>query len=339
LGGRPLQADGLVVDLDAQLIYLTNGVSYADPMAVAIAIGTNVVHAIEPYKFLSPPTAYVHGTIPLHGEAAADLHFDLKGGPFQWWKFEVPEIAGHVHWSGLHLSLTNIQMDFYHGSGNGWAAFDFPATEGTDYQFTLYATNVLLQALMADLTTGTNHLEGRLSGTLVVSKANSEDWHTVFGSGDAHLRDGLIWDTPLFGKFSPVLNGIIPGLGNSRASAATASFNMTNGVIRTSDLEIRSTAMRLLYRGTVNLEGQTSARVDAELLRDMWMVGPLVSTLFWPVAKLFEYRVNGNISDPRTEPVFVIPKIMLLPFHPMRTIKGLFPEDPNTNPMFSPLPQ
>jgi hypothetical protein len=229
-------------------------------------------------------------------------------------------------------------MDFYHGNAFGWAAFDFPQTPGTDFQFMLNATNVLLQSLMADLSTQTNHLEGRLSGSLVVTKANSENWQTVFGHGDAHLQDGLLWDIPLFGIFSPVLNGISPGLGNSRASAATTRFIITNGVIRANDLEIRSTGMRLAYRGTVNLESQVNARVDAELLRDMWLVGPLVSTMLWPVTKLFEYRVTGNLSDPRTEPVFIIPKIMLMPFHPFRTLKGLRPEDPNSNPNFSPLP-
>lgn len=113
---------------------------------------------------------------------------------------------------------------------------------------------------------------------------------------------------------------------------------ITNGVVRTGDLEIRSTGMRLLYRGTVNLDGQLSARVDAELLRDMWLVGPLVSTVFWPVTKLFEYKVNGTLADPRSQPVFILPKLMLLPFHPFRTLKGLRPEDPNSNPNFSPLP-
>jgi hypothetical protein len=338
LGDRYVQADGLAVDLKAQLVYLTNGLSNADPLIVASAIGPNIARAIQDYRFLSPPKAHVYGTIPLHGEEGADLYFDLTGGPFEWWKFHIPQIEGHVHWSGLHLSLTNVQADFYHGAAVGWAAFDFPKDRQTQFQFALNATNVLFQALMADLSTHSNHLEGRLSGTLAVTKAETERWETVFGYGDVHLRDGLLWDIPLFGKFSPILNGVSPGLGNSRASAATASFIITNGVVRTSDLEIRSTAMRLQYRGTVNLEGQINARVDAELLRDMWLVGPLVSTVFWPVAKLFEYRVNGNLADPRTEPVFIIPKMLLMPFHPFRTLKGLKPEDPNSNPNFSPLP-
>jgi hypothetical protein len=337
-GSRYVKVDALTVDLGAQLIYVTNGFSTVDPMLVARAIGPHIVRDIQDYQFSSPPTARVYGTIPLHGEESADLHFDVTGGPFHWWKFNLPQVAGQVHWSGLHLTLTNIQADFYQGLALGWAAFDFERNHGTEFQFAFSTTNVLLPGLMADLSPSTNHLEGRLYGNVSVSKANSDNWQTVFGYGDVHLRDGLLWDIPLFGVFSPALNGIVPGLGNSRASAATASFIITNGVIRSTDLEIRSTGMRLQYRGTVTLESQLNARVDAELLRDMWLVGPLVSTVFWPVAKLFEYRVTGNLADPKTEPVFILPKIMLLPLHPFRTLKGLLPEDPNSNPNFSPLP-
>jgi hypothetical protein len=338
VGNRHVKADGVVVDVEAQLVYVTNGFSTAEPMVVARAIGPQIAKAIEDYSFSSPPTARVYGIIPLHGEEAANLHFDLAGGPFHWWKFNVPQIAGHVHWAGLHLTLTNVQSDFYYGKALGWAAFDFPRGRGTEFQFALNATNVLLQSLMADLSTRTNHLEGRLSGTLVVTKADADSWQSVFGYGDAHLRDGLLWDVPVFGIFSPILNGIAPGMGNSRASAATAGFIITNGVIRTSDLEIRSTAMRLQYRGTVNLESQVNARVDAELLRNMWLVGPVVSTVLWPVTKLFEYRVTGDLADPKSEVVGIIPKIMLMPLHPFRTLKGMVPEDPNSNPNFSPLP-
>jgi len=191
---------------------------------------------------------------------------------------------------------------------------------------------------MTDLSTRSNRLEGRLSGRLVVTKADTDSLRSVSGFGDLHLRDGLIWDIPLFGIFTPVLNGISPGLGNSRANAGTSSFIMTTGVLRSNDLEIRSTAMRLLYHGTVDVDGNLNARVEAELLRDMWLVGPLVSTLFWPVTKMFEYKVSGTLSEPKSEPVFIVPKIMTLPFVPFRALKGRTPEDPNPHPDFAPIP-
>jgi hypothetical protein len=332
-GTNQASADGVAADFNAQLIYLTNGISTLDPMVIGHVIGPEVERAIQPYHFLQPPAGRVQGIIPMHGEDQADLHFDLDGGPFNWWKFRLPHISGHVHWAGESLSLSDVQADFYGGKAAGAAKFDFRPQKGTDFLFALGVTNVQFHALMGDLSQQTNHLEGLVSGALSVTKANTEDWRTVNGYGETQLRDGLLWDIPLFGIFSPVLNGLSPGLGNSRASAAMCSFVITNGVVFSPDLDIRSTGMRLKYHGTVDLENRLNARVEAELLRDMWLVGPFVSTLFWPVTKMFEYRVTGVLEEPKLEPVFIVPKIMLMPFHPFRSSKGSKPEEtlPSTN--------
>jgi len=330
-GAQQLQADGLAADFATQRIYLTNGFSTAEPMVVARAIGPHIVRAIEAYQFEQPPVAHIHGTIPMHGEEDADLHFDLDGGPFVWWRFHVQHIAGHVHWLGKEVTLTNIQSEFYGGQAAGSARFDFRPAARTDYQFALAVTNALLPRLVTDLFLKTNRLEGRLAGTLVVTNADTTDLRSWHGRGDLNLRDGLIWDIPIFGIFSGVLNGLMPGLGSSRASAGTCTFGITNGVIRSDDMDIRSTAMRLQYRGTLDFQGQVNSRVEAGLLRDMWLVGPVVSTVLWPVTKLFEYKVTGTLDDPKLEPVYLIPKVMLLPFqlpfHPLRTLRGLLPED------------
>jgi hypothetical protein len=299
---------------------------------------------VEAYQFRLPPVAHVHGTIPLHGEEDADLHFDLDGGPFDWWRFHVPHIAGHVHWLGQKLILSNVSVDFYGSQATGSARFDFSPKNGTDYQFALTTTNSLLQPLVRDVFLKTNHLDGRLTGSLAVTSANTADIRSWSGYGDLTLRDGLIWEIPIFGIFSEVLNGMVPGMGSSRASAGTCTYTITNGIIRAEDMEIRSTGMRLQYRGTVDFEGRVNARVEAGVLRDMWLVGPLVSNLLWPVTKLFEFKVTGSLDEPKAEPVYLIPKVMLLPFqlpfHPLRTLRGLLPENlgssPTNTPSFAP---
>jgi hypothetical protein len=310
---------------------MTNGTGIAEPEVVTRLIGPKVAHALEPYQFRNPPTAHAYGIIPIHRDEDADLHFDLDGGPFHWFKFNVRHISGHVHWAGQHLTITNVQTEFYEGAASGWAAFDFLPEHRTDFQFSLTTTNTLLQKLMADLSRETNHLEGRLSGTLLVSRASAEDWRSVQGRGNLILRDGLIWDIPLFGIFSPVLDGLVPGLGKSRATAATCSFTITDGVIHSDDLEIHTPMMRLDYHGTVDLQKNVNAKVEAALLRNIPAIGPLMTIVLWPVTKLFEYRVTGTLSQPKTEPMFLVPRIVLMPFHPLRTLRGLFPEEPSTN--------
>ncbi|MGD0745616.1 MAG: hypothetical protein ABSA45_10715, partial [Verrucomicrobiota bacterium] len=74
----------------------------------------------------------------------------------------------------------------------------------------------------------------------------------------------------------------------------------------------------------VDLKENVNARVTAQLLRDTWVVGPLVSTALWPVSKLFEYHVTGTLRNPKPEPVYV-PKLLLMPLHPLRSLGELLP--------------
>ena len=64
------------------------------------------------------------------------------------------------------------------------------------------------------------------------------------------------------------------------------------------------------------------------LLRNVPAVGLVISRLFWPVTKIFEYRVSGTLHQPRAEPVWIIPRILFLPFRPLKTLRELFTETP-----------
>jgi len=325
-GTQMMTADRITLDFNSQRIRFVNGFSTAQPEVVARAIGPKIGRTFEPYQFSEPPTVRVNGCVPLRGTNGADLSFDIiKGAPFQWLKFRTSFIAGTIHWWEQTLVLTNVAAAFYGGSGKGYANFDFAAPhEGADYHCAVDVTNVNLHLLAADLLSPTNHLEGTLSGLLIVTRADSRDWRTWDGFGHARLRDGLLWDIPIFGILSPVLNTVSPGLGNSRATEASARFVSTNGVMRSDSLEIRSTMMRLQYSGTVDMQENVNARITAQLLRDTWVVGPLVSTALWPVSKLFEYHVTGTLKNPKSEPVYV-PKLLLMPLHPFRSLEELFP--------------
>src|SRR5207237_4509391 len=82
-GNERLSAASLGIDFRTQKIFLADGFSTADPQAVARAIGPKIGRTIEPYHFSQPPTARVHGIIPIHNEANADMHFEISGAPLQ----------------------------------------------------------------------------------------------------------------------------------------------------------------------------------------------------------------------------------------------------------------
>jgi hypothetical protein len=131
---------------------------------------------------------------------------------------------------------------------------------------------------------------------------------------------------PALGLFSPLLNAIKPGAGNSRARQVSSTFVITNSVVLTDDLLIHASGMRLDYDGTIGFDGRVNGRMEAELLRDIPGLGPVVSKVLWPVTKLFEYKVSGSLGRAKSQPVY-IPKIFLMPFHPVRTLRELLEND------------
>jgi hypothetical protein len=320
-GPQSASADGITADFNAQRVYFTNGLSTAEPLVIARGIGPKTGRALEPYRFTQPPVVRVNGYAPLKGDEDADLRFDVDGGPFEWLKFNIPHIAGRVQWLGDSLRLTNVQLTAYDGVAAGFANFDFRSAAGTDFQFTLGVTNADLRLLMADVSTHTNNLEGRLSGELVITNANSADKFSWDGHGQLQLKDGLIWAIPVFGVLSKPLDSLVPGLGSARIKEGAGAFSITHGVIYSDTLELRAPTSRLLCHGTVDFIGAVNMRVAAVPLRDPLGLSQILSLALWPVTKLFEFRVTGTLDTPKSEPVYLPSKLLL---HPFRTFEQIF---------------
>ena len=337
-------ADNVAVNLANLNLYITNGFSTLALAAVGHAIGPKTARDMDPYQFPTLPSARVNGCIPIHSVHDdlvlddADLRVDILGTvPFRWHRFETPRITGSVHWLANYLTVTNVVADAYGGTAQGWGRFNLLTPgAGTDLSFFARGTNVDFHAMGQALWSPTNTLEGALSGWVEVTHANSDDWHTWNGCGAARLHDGLLWDIPVVGLASPVLNTFWPGLGNSRATEATAQCTMTNGIIYTDSLEIRSLMMRLQYVGTVDLQENVNAKVTAQLLRNTWGVGSLMSMVLWPVSKIFECQVTGTLGDPKAKPALLIPRLLIAPLHPIRTMEEIFTAPATNGPAAKP---
>ena len=329
-GTQIMTADAVALDWNAGMYYFTNGYSTTDPMAVVNCIGPQTAAQIAPYHFFTPPTARVHGQLPLrdvknpHELEGTDMTFDIiQGAPFRCDTLASTTIPGTVRWVSPDLWITNVVGEFYGGSARGNAHFDFrPVGYGSDFAFEVTVTNTDALRLGEDLTTNKSDLiEGRLSGHWVVTAANTKTWRSWNGYGDAGLREGQLWNIPVFGIASHMLNTVAPGLGNSRATDAAMKFVMTNGVIRSDLLEIHTLTMRLEYSGTVDLEQNANAHVTAQLMRNTPVIGSAISLMLSPVSKIFECQVTGQISAPKVTPIyFPFGKYLL---HPIRTLEDL----------------
>lgn len=325
-GTGVLTAPDVRIDGRLQRLWVTNAHSTLDPYAFTRIIGPQTAKAILPYQFSNAPTVRVHGSVPFRESETTDLHFDLAGGPFRWAFFRLPQVTGTIHWVTNQLVITNLDGAFHGGRLAGGLNFDFAPRHSADFGFNLAFTNASLPGFIADLSGRSNKLEGIVAGTVTVTNANTADWQSWQGFGEVRLADGLLWDIPIFGLFSPVLNAINKDLGSSRAKEAKGTFILTNSVIYTRNLEIHSPPARLHYDGTVDFAGSVNAVVEAEMFRDTFLIGPLLSFLTSPMTKVFEYKVTGSLANPKSEPRF-IPKFLLLPLRPFQTIREFLTPD------------
>ena len=334
-GAEQLAAELVTLDLAGERLFLHGAKGQVSPVAVGEAIGPKTAAAMAPYQFLALPQATAEGCIPLkqrNGDLVnddADLRVDVIGTvPFRWRKFQTPRITGTIHWQAHELIITNVVSECYGGTARGWGAFDVDTPgDGTDFSFFLDGTNVDFNAMGRALWSPTNQLRGSLSGQVTVTRANSDDWRTWNGYGQAQLRNGLLWDAPIFGLMSPVLNTLTPGLdlGSSRATEGAGHFTMTNGVVYTDSLEIRASTMRLDYVGTVDLEENVAARAKAEILRNTPVLGSVMSLVFMPVSKAFECEVTGTLDEPKITPLYIpFSRVLAAPLHPLRTLEKIF---------------
>ena len=330
--GEDGRADGIGIALERAhpRLFLTNAVGRMSPRVVTQCIGAEADLAVAPYVFELPAMARVEGSIPLNGsDGTEDMRFEVSGGPFRWQRFRLEQVQGTVLWRGYTLELTNVVGRWHGAELAGWAHFDNSPKDTNLFNFLLRVDHADLRTVLKDLQPGkSGKVEGDLSGVLRVTSADSANWQSWQGQGSARLTNGLLWDIPLLGVFSPVLNAFLPGLGHSRARHATATYAISNSVIYSQDVVIRGPILRMNYQGSVGFDQRVDGRMEAVLLRDMPALGFLVSKLLWPVTKLFDYRITGTLDQPKTEEVYLFSRILMMPLHPLKTLKDLMkPEE------------
>ena len=322
--------EALGYDTRSKRLYLTNAVGRLEPTAVAKAIGPKTSRSLEAYQFLEPPLARVNGWVQTGpGRNPAELHFEIDGGAFRFSRFNSGDIAGEIFWRGQNVTLTNIVAEFYGGELRGNLSAKLNEDRSADLAFHLETKHTELTGLMSDILEKKSELSGRLDGVLDIT-ANSKDWKSWNGLSSVALKDGYLWELPLIGIFAPVLDGLMPGLGASTFSEGTADFTITDGVVGTRNLELKSALIRLQYKGKVDFDGRIhDAGVVAEALRDTWVIGPVLGPLFnlalSPIERMLKFEVSGTLSQPKLE-MKHIPKVLLVPFQlPFQVIDELIP--------------
>jgi hypothetical protein len=328
---------GINFGSNSMIISVTNASSTMDPEPVRRALGRNAPPFMKEIHFDSPPLVKASGSFVPGDDLGTDMRFLVQGKRFHWNNLTADSVQGAVDYHVRTVVVTNVQAGLYKtGKVQGWLTIEW-TNHGTRFSSDFGFADIDLAALAQGLTSKNNKLEGMLDGQLALAAPFGASDTNLFGHGWVRLHNGLLWDIKLFGVFSPILNAIAPGSGESRAREASASFAITNGVLSTDDLEIRSSGFRLLYRGTIDGKKRLNARVEANLLRDTPLFGHLLSWMLTPVDKIFEYRVTGTLNKPVTKPLY-IPKAFLALLRPFHSLRELLPPPTPAKPNSEPAP-
>jgi hypothetical protein len=317
-------ADGVGYDFEDDRLWLTNAINTIEPVVAAAAISPSFPEKLVHYRFANPPRITANGTLRPRDTTSAHLDFTVQGGPFEFWRLAAEHIETDLKWRGNTLTFTNINARFFGGSLQGDAFFDLEVPDDGPYRFDARIRRADLAGLLRHASdTRTNSASGTFDLDLTIDSARTADIHSWNGHGRASLEDGRLWDVPVFGFASPILNAVVPGLGNNRARAAEATFTLTNSLIHTRDLTIDCPPAKLFYRGTLDFDQNVNAKVEAQVLGNFTPMGPLFGLILKPLTKLFEFRTTGTLSDVKVEPLY-LPKFLLLPLQPLRLLKGIF---------------
>lgn len=327
-GTNEARAPVLHYDIPERLLHITNGFSTLDVASLARAIGPKTAKTLSPYEFIEAPTVRVNGAIPVTDDAEGDVEFQARLPRFHWWYFQFDDLLATVRWAGDQITLTNVAGGFYGGLMGAEVGVNVADRKDAVFRFNVSYAEVDLSRLMADLTTRTNRLEGVLSGEVSVQEGHADQTRPWTGYGNAQLRNGYLWDLPLFGLLSPAFESVSPGLGSAKFRDGNALFTLTNRAVDFRHVELLSPAMRLQMRGEVDFTGNVRMVLEAEPLRDLPLFGPLVNLVLSPVTKLMEYDITGTLEKPEAQ-LRHVPSFLLIPLQPFQTLKSVFgPSDP-----------
>ncbi|MBN9692046.1 MAG: hypothetical protein J0M24_17525 [Verrucomicrobia bacterium] len=333
MGTNSGRASYMRYDAKTQLLELTNAVAQLDLAALGRAIGPKTAQVLAPYYFPQPPLVQATGFIPITPEAQANVVFQARAPQFEWWYFRFTNLLATVAWKGTDLIITNVASGFYGGVMSANVKVNVKEPKNTTFQAETTFADVQVNLLMEDLVTRTNQLGGILSGQVIIDQGQGKKGLPWKGSGNAQIRDGVLWGLPLFGLLSPVFDALAPGMGKAQFNAGNALFTLTNNTVEFSKIELLSSAMRIDMQGGVTFDGDLDMVLEARPLRGVPLLGAVLDFVLAPFTKLFEYEVKGTLGEPVAE-LKNVPTFLLAPLRPFKTLKSIF-----NGPELKPLPE
>lgn len=304
----------VAVDFDRRYADV-DATSTADPYAVGRIIGPNTEKFLRGYRFEGPARVVAKGRVDYHGYTRTDIDALVEGERMGMKWALADRCSFRLRGVGTRLELLDAEGSLFGGQFVGDAVFeriDDPtnvlyeirgAAEGVDF-------GRLAEALKAK---DSSKYKGALSGQAAVRGiVGVGKGGTVVGRGHLRIREGTIFQIPLFGGLSQMLSRVYPGLGFATQTDFQSSFAISKGRVHTTDAMLEGSVLSAKGVGYYCFNEKLDVNVQVQLLRT-GPVASIVRLITFPVTKLLEFHLGGHLESPKWRPVN-LPKEMFLIF-------------------------
>lgn len=265
---------------------------------VATIIGDKMKEYAEPYAFYEATDFQVDGQVDLDKQEKTDLKVYLKSEKgleyvFLGKKLFLKKLEADLSIKGKELRFTPRKpIGLFDGELEGSLVVQM--LESPTYAAKLRLKDQQFGPLMKTFFNN-DDVSGKITGIIDVQGAFS-DLKTMEGWGDFTVTKGFLYNIPMFGGFSEILNSIVPNLGYSEASQARAAFSVKDGLITIQKVDVFSTAFALIGNGSYDM-----IKDDVNMSMRVNLRGVL-GIPFFLVSKLFEYEGKGTLSETKWGP-------------------------------------
>ncbi len=287
-----------------------------DPPALAQMIDPFVERLVRQFRFEGPFRAAGWGTAGLGQTRPNDLNLAISARRAGWNRFLADECTLDLRQAGDVTEITDMRGAIHGGRFEARASISIvPGGGPLHYDLEADVRDVDLGRLMAAVAAPpAGPLEGAVSAHLVLEGLSGEgQGASARGRGRVTIREGRVFQVPLFGGLSDFLAGIIPGLGAlMRQTEVEAEFEIANGKIHSDEILIEGDVFSLVGRGAMTLDGALDFTVQVKLLRKHTLAADIFRFVTHPVSRLLEFHLGGTLAAPQWRPVNIPKEVFLI---------------------------
>jgi hypothetical protein len=284
-------------DFKKHEVRIANIKSLLHPAEVIFWIDPKLWKTVLPYKFRRPPAVTANGVYQFHGGKNTRLEIKVDGANGMDYVFlgktlPFDKVTGRLLFTDDRLQIADLRGGLLSGTQHGKADISLVRNDPR-YQANISVSGIDFPRL-TDLYYNYKTAHGQMSGSYDFTGIGS-DPRTMRGRGKVEVTNGDVFAIPIFGPLSGILNHIVAGSGYSIAHQASATFQISEGVIHTDDFEASGMFFSMLGHGDIHF---LDDKLDFNVRLNMKGPGVLLT----PVYKLFEYTGDGSLKKPDWHP-------------------------------------